>query len=70
MNELEAYVYDMRNKPSERNGNFSVQALVDWLYEVGEEETKGVYRIKLEELKKQGDPIDERYMEYQMRDRS
>ncbi|RRT50245.1 hypothetical protein B296_00023785 [Ensete ventricosum] len=40
-NAVEAYVYDMRNKEVE-----------DWLYEDGEDETKGVYVAKLEELKK------------------
>ncbi|XP_070672534.1 heat shock 70 kDa protein 15 [Malus domestica] len=47
-NVVEAYVYDMRNKEVE-----------DWMYENGEDETKGVYIAKLEELKKQGDPIEE-----------
>ncbi|KIO47638.1 hypothetical protein SQ11_16200, partial [Nitrosospira sp. NpAV] len=32
-----------------------------------EDETKGVYVAKLEELKKQGDPIEERYKEYMER---
>ncbi|RXH69086.1 hypothetical protein DVH24_031419 [Malus domestica] len=40
-NVVKAYVYDMRNKEVE-----------DWLYEDGEDETKGVYIAKLEELKK------------------
>lgn len=77
-NALEAYVYDMRNKLNERYEDFvtppekeefvgKLQAMEDWLYEEGEEETKGVYIAKLEELKKQGDPIEERYKEYQER---
>ncbi|XP_031488053.1 heat shock 70 kDa protein 14-like [Nymphaea colorata] len=73
-NAVEAYVYDMRNKlhdkyqefvtDSERE-EFSVklQEVEDWLYEDGEDETKGVYIAKLEELKKQGDPIEERHKE-------
>jgi len=36
----------------------------DWLYEDGEDETKGVYIAKLEELKKIGDPIEARYKEW------
>ncbi|KAJ0959884.1 hypothetical protein J5N97_000352 [Dioscorea zingiberensis] len=40
-----------------------LQEVEDWLYEDGEDETKGVYIAKLEELKKQGDPIEERYKE-------
>nr|POE86232.1 heat shock 70 kda protein 15 [Quercus suber] len=77
-NVVEAYVYDMRNKAvfflsdkyqefvtnSEREGfNTNFQEVGDWLYEDGEDETKGVYIAKLEELKKQGDPIEERYKE-------
>ncbi|CAK8574710.1 unnamed protein product [Lathyrus sativus] len=74
-NAVEAYVYDMRNKlndkyqdfviASEREGFTSkLQEVEDWLYEDGEDETKGVYVAKLEELKKQGDPIEERYKEH------
>ncbi|XP_057969054.1 heat shock 70 kDa protein 15-like [Malania oleifera] len=77
-NAVEAYVYDMRNKlhdkyqdfvtPSEREGFASkLQEVEDWLYEDGEDETKGVYIAKLEELKKQGDPIEERYKEHSER---
>ncbi|KAF7124663.1 hypothetical protein RHSIM_Rhsim12G0198100 [Rhododendron simsii] len=74
-NAVEAYVYDMRNKlhgkyqefvtDPEREGlTTKLQEVEDWLYEDGEDETKGVYIAKLEELKKQGDPIEERYKEY------
>ncbi|CAI8601198.1 unnamed protein product [Vicia faba] len=74
-NAVEAYVYDMRNKLNDKYQDFVVaseregfttklQAVEDWLYEEGEDETKGVYVAKLEELKKQGDPIEERYKEY------
>ncbi|XP_038693623.1 heat shock 70 kDa protein 15-like [Tripterygium wilfordii] len=74
-NAVEAYVYDMRNKLSDKYQEFvtdsqreeltaTLQEVEDWLYEEGEDETKGVYTAKLEELKKQGDPIEERYKEY------
>ncbi|KAF9690031.1 hypothetical protein SADUNF_Sadunf01G0153600 [Salix dunnii] len=74
-NAVEAYVYDMRNKLSDKYQEFvtdperegftaKLQETEDWLYEDGEDETKGVYIAKLEELKKQGDPIDMRYKEY------
>ncbi|XP_011000832.1 PREDICTED: heat shock 70 kDa protein 14-like isoform X2 [Populus euphratica] len=74
-NAVEAYVYDMRNKLSDKYHEFvpdleregftaKLQETEDWLYEDGEDETKGVYIAKLEELKKQGDPIEERYKEY------
>ncbi|OIW11903.1 hypothetical protein TanjilG_18176 [Lupinus angustifolius] len=74
-NAVEAYVYDMRNKLNDKYEEFvtapekegfvaKLQDVEDWLYEDGEDETKGVYVAKLEELKKQGDPIEERYKEY------
>ncbi|CAL0324129.1 unnamed protein product [Lupinus luteus] len=74
-NAVEAYVYDMRNKLNDKYQEFVIaqereefiaklQEVEDWLYEEGEDETKGVYVAKLEELKKQGDPIEERYKEY------
>ncbi|XP_027167776.1 heat shock 70 kDa protein 15 [Coffea eugenioides] len=77
-NAVESYVYDMRNKLNDRyhefvmdpeRGQFAakLQETEDWLYEDGEDETKGVYIAKLEELKKQGDPIEERYKEFMER---
>lgn len=74
-NAVEAYVYDMRNKLHDKYQGFvtdserdafsaKLQEVEDWLYEDGEDETKSVYIAKLEELKKQGDPIEERYKEY------
>ncbi|GKV10154.1 hypothetical protein SLEP1_g21561 [Rubroshorea leprosula] len=77
-NAVEAYVYDMRNKLSDKYHEFVIpqekeefmaklQEVEDWLYEDGEDETKGVYIAKLEELKKQGDPIEQRYKEYSER---
>jgi heat shock protein 4 len=41
----------------------NLQEVEDWLYEDGEDETKGVYVAKLEELKKVGDPVEVRYKE-------
>ncbi|KAE8662975.1 Heat shock 70 kDa protein 15 [Hibiscus syriacus] len=78
-NAVEAYVYDMRNKLSDKYHDFvtapekeelmaKLQETEDWLYEDGEDETKGVYVAKLEELKKQGDPIEEHYKEYTERE--
>ncbi|AQK93155.1 Heat shock protein 15 [Zea mays] len=73
-NAVEAYVYDMRNKLYDRYNDFvtpeekegligKLQEVEDWLYEDGEDETKGVYISKLEDLKKIGDPIEARYKE-------
>eukprot|EP00899_Mesostigma_viride_P013989 jgi/Mesvir1/22591/Mv05012-RA.1 len=67
-NEVEAYVYDMRAKLSDRLDKFVTEAeresfsrklteTEDWLYEEGEDESKGVYINKLEELRKMGDPL-------------
>lgn len=74
-NAVEAYVYDMRNKLNDKYHDFvtssempelitKLQEVEDWLYEDGEDETKGVYVAKLDELKKQGDPIELRYKEW------
>eukprot|EP00494_Astrolonche_serrata_P010406 UN10470 len=41
-----------------------LQEVEDWLYEDGEDETKGVCVAKLEELKKLGGPIEMRYKEW------
>ncbi|KAM0899960.1 hypothetical protein ACQ4PT_020965 [Festuca glaucescens] len=80
-NAVEAYVYDMRNKLYEKYNDFvtsedketlmaKLQEVEDWLYEDGEDETKGVYLAKLEELKKAclvGGPIELRYKESEER---
>ncbi|KAM0901558.1 hypothetical protein ACQ4PT_019904 [Festuca glaucescens] len=62
-NALESYVYDIRNKLSERYRSFAtdsereeisvnLQQTEEWLYEEGDDETEAVYTSKLEELKK------------------
>uniref|UniRef100_A0A7N0ZW23 Uncharacterized protein n=1 Tax=Kalanchoe fedtschenkoi TaxID=63787 RepID=A0A7N0ZW23_KALFE len=77
-NAVEAYVYEMRNKLYDKYQEFvtesekgaliaKLQDVEDWLYEDGEDETKSVYVAKLEELKKQGDPIEDRYKEFSER---
>uniref|UniRef100_A0A804PYT1 Heat shock 70 kDa protein 14 n=1 Tax=Zea mays TaxID=4577 RepID=A0A804PYT1_MAIZE len=77
-NAVEAYVYDMRNKLYDKYSDFvtsedkegliaKLQEVEDWLYEDGEDETKGVYIAKLEELKKVGDPIELRFKEWEIR---
>lgn len=73
-NAVEAYVLDMRSKLESSHAAFVSQAAreslmqklqqtEDWLYEDGEDETKGVYVAKLEELQALGGPIEERYKE-------
>uniref|UniRef100_A0A0D6QY02 Uncharacterized protein n=1 Tax=Araucaria cunninghamii TaxID=56994 RepID=A0A0D6QY02_ARACU len=77
-NAVESYVYEMRNKlldiyhryatDSEREElSRKLQQTEDWLYEEGDDESKGVYTAKLEELKKIGDLIEQRYKEERAR---
>ncbi|KAL2487570.1 Heat shock 70 kDa protein 14 [Forsythia ovata] len=77
-NAVEAYVYDMRNKLNDKYHEFVMDSereqfiaklleVEDWLYEDGEDETKGVYVAKLKELIKKGDPVEERYKEHTRR---
>lgn len=77
-NAVEAYVYDMRNKLYEKLADYvtehereeltgKLQQTEDWLYEDGEDEIKSVYVAKLAELKKLGDPIEERQKEEEAR---
>ncbi|KAK3268430.1 hypothetical protein CYMTET_23068 [Cymbomonas tetramitiformis] len=77
-NAVEEYVYNMRNKlyaelesyvtePAREALCAKLQETEDWLYEDGEDETKGVYVAKLEELNKLGAPIEERYKESELR---
>ena len=75
-NELESYIYDMRDKivsdsqlgsycTEEEKNTFSssLQSFEDWLYDEGFDATKSVYVKQLNELKKMGDPIEKRAYE-------
>jgi len=73
-NALEEYVYETRSKLEMAWTEFvtdadrstflkALNAMEDWLYGEGEEETKSTYIAKLAELKKTGDPIARRYRE-------
>ncbi|KAM9741399.1 heat shock 70 kDa protein 4b [Menidia menidia] len=73
-NNVEEYVYDMRDKlhgllekfvsESDRDTlSLKLEDTENWLYEDGEDQPKQVYIDKLAELKKLGQPIQERYME-------
>ena len=77
-NDLEEYVLKMRSRlygdlepyiaASSRDALVSVlTATEDWLYEDGEDETKGVYTDKLNELKEKGNVVVMRYTEDQSR---
>uniref|UniRef100_A0A673XWT7 Heat shock protein 4b n=1 Tax=Salmo trutta TaxID=8032 RepID=A0A673XWT7_SALTR len=79
-NYVEEYVYDMRDKLHGRLEKFVSEAVIDkwllcqnpenWLYEDGEDQPKQQYIDKLAELKKLGQPIQERYMESEERPRA
>jgi len=73
LNELESYVYGMRDKLNGAMKEFMkphdteqflaiLQATEDWLYD-NAEAAKSVFVAKLEELQKIGDPVDRRYNE-------
>ncbi|KAF7228021.1 heat shock 70 kDa protein 4b [Nothobranchius furzeri] len=73
-NNVEEYVYDMRDKlhgmlekfvgESDRDAlSLKLEDTENWLYEDGEDQAKQVYIDKLAELKKLGQPILERYLE-------
>ncbi|KAM9378229.1 heat shock 70 kDa protein 4L isoform 2-T2 [Phaethornis superciliosus] len=77
-NAVEEYVYDFRDKLcgvfekfiTEEDANKLTLMLEDtenWLYEDGEDQPKQVYVDKLQELRKFGQPIQERYMEHEER---
>ncbi|KAF3337040.1 heat shock protein 16 [Carex littledalei] len=77
-NQLESYVYDIRNKlfetyrsfasESEKEGiSTSLQQTEEWLYEDGDNETEKVYAGKIEELKKLVDPLENRCKEEEAR---
>lgn len=73
-NELEAYIYSMRDKvdgslkpysSSEEKSNFKalLTSAEDWLYGDGFDSTKQMYVRKIEELKALGNPIENREKE-------
>ncbi|RHY33926.1 hypothetical protein DYB32_001323 [Aphanomyces invadans] len=78
-NELETFVYDMRNHLGEKYSEFVSTAdresfeaklndMEDWLYsDEGFDSTKSVYQAKLDELRVVSKPIDARYQEHQNR---
>ncbi|KAI8384690.1 heat shock protein 70 family [Radiomyces spectabilis] len=80
-NSLEEYGYEMRDKimgplseyidPSIKD-KFAedLNAVVDWIYDEGEDATKSVYVEKLDALKKIGSPVVERYRDAEERPRA
>lgn len=73
-NELETYIYEMRNKLDEQLADFAsdeekdklrakLSESEDWLYEEGEDTTKAVYVAKMDEIRAMAGPITQRYFD-------
>lgn len=73
-NELEAYIYEMRNKLEEQYAELAsddekdkIRAKLteteDWLYEDGEDATKAVYVAKMDEIRAMAGPIAQRHFD-------
>ena len=74
-NELESYIYDMRQKLSDKFKEYTTQDVInsfskilgeteEWLYGEGMNSSKSSYNQRIENLKKIGDPIKKRWEEY------
>ncbi|KAM3067446.1 adenyl-nucleotide exchange factor sse1, variant 2 [Clarireedia jacksonii] len=73
-NELETYIYEMRNKIDDQYADFAseeekeklkakLEASEDWLYDEGEDASKAVYIAKMDEIRAVAGPIVQRYFE-------
>ncbi|XDG09079.1 hypothetical protein ABKA04_008694 [Annulohypoxylon sp. FPYF3050] len=73
-NELETYIYDLRNKLDDQYADFAnddekdklrskLTESEDWLYEDGEDATKAVYVAKMDEIRAMAGPITQRYFD-------
>lgn len=80
-NSLEEYGYEMRDRIEGAYGEYidpsikdkflsDLNAVVDWIYEEGDDQPKSVYVEKLDALKKVGAPVVERYREAEERPRA
>ncbi|KAL2267496.1 hypothetical protein VTJ83DRAFT_4773 [Remersonia thermophila] len=77
-NELETYIYDMRNKLDDQYADLASEeekekirekltATEDWLYDEGDDTTKSVYIAKLEEIRALAGPVVQRHFEKRAR---
>jgi len=73
-NELEAYIYDLRAKLDEQYAEFAseeekttikakLEATEDWLYDEGDDASKGVYIAKMDEIRAMAGPIVQRHFD-------
>ena len=74
-NELESYVYDIRNKITSTYEEYcdkETQQIIlklsneneEWLYGEGQTANKSAFQSKLDEMQKYGQPIEKRYKEF------
>ena len=73
-NELETYIYDLRAKIDDQYADFAsdeektklkakLESSEDWLYDEGEDATRGVYIAKMDEIRFVAGPIVARYQD-------
>ncbi|KAK3368988.1 heat shock protein 70 family [Lasiosphaeria ovina] len=73
-NELETYIYDLRNKLDDQYSEFAsdeektkigakLDATEEWLYDEGDDATKAVYIAKMDEIKALAGPVVQRHFE-------
>lgn len=73
-NELETYIYEMRNKIDDQYSEFAseeekeklkakLEQSEEWLYDEGEDATKAVYIAKMDEIRAVAGPIVQRYFD-------
>ncbi|WYZ45439.1 hypothetical protein EsH8_VIII_000755 [Colletotrichum jinshuiense] len=73
-NELETYIYDLRNKLDDQYAEFAsdeektkikekLEQSEDWLYDDGEDATKAVYIAKIDEIRAMAGPIVQRHFD-------
>ncbi|GJC88263.1 heat shock protein hsp88 [Colletotrichum liriopes] len=73
-NELETYIYDLRNKLDDQYAEFAsdeektkikekLEQIEDWLYDEGDDTTKAVYIAKIDEIRAMAGPIVQRHFD-------
>ncbi|KAK4193916.1 heat shock protein 70 family [Podospora australis] len=73
-NELETYIYDLRNKLDDQYSEFAseeekanikakLEATEDWLYDEGDDATKAVYIAKMDDIRALAGPVVQRHFE-------
>ncbi|KAK4465276.1 putative heat shock protein Hsp88 [Cladorrhinum samala] len=73
-NELETYIYDLRNKLDDQYAEFAseeektkikdkLEKTEDWLYDEGDDTTKAIYIAKMDEIRALAGPVVQRHFE-------